>query len=34
MTTLPRYDIGTSGDVEYLVRAFYRDAAMDDLLGP
>jgi hemoglobin len=27
-------DIGDRGDIESLVRAFYRDAATDDLLGP
>ena len=27
-------DLATRDDIEALVRAFYRDAAMDDLLGP
>lgn len=27
-------DLATRADVEQLVRDFYRDAAMDDLLGP
>ena len=34
MTTVRRDDIATRDDIESLVRAFYRDAAMDDLLGP
>ena len=29
-----RADLETRGDVEHLVRDFYRQAAMDDLLGP
>ena len=29
-----RADVQTRDDVERLVRSFYRDAAMDDLLGP
>jgi hemoglobin len=29
-----RHDIVDRGDVERLVVAFYRDAAMDDILGP
>jgi hemoglobin len=28
------HDIGTRDDVELLVRSFYREVAMDDLLGP
>ncbi|GMU79578.1 MAG: hypothetical protein AMXMBFR46_23680 [Acidimicrobiia bacterium] len=27
-------DLASRADIEHLVRAFYRDAAMDDLLGP
>lgn len=38
MDTVPtqpgRHDITDRDDVERLVRDFYRDAAMDDLLGP
>jgi hemoglobin len=34
VTTARRDDIGTRDDIERLVRAFYRDAAMDELLGP
>jgi hemoglobin len=29
-----RHDLATRGDVELLVRTFYRAAAMDDRLGP
>ena len=29
-----RSDLATRADIESLVRAFYRDAAVDDLLGP
>ena len=29
-----RADLGSRDDVERLVRSFYRDAAMDDRLGP
>src|SRR5204863_4521975 len=32
--TFERRDLATRADVERLVRAFYRAAAMDDLLGP
>jgi hemoglobin len=32
--TFERHDLATRADVERLVRAFYRAAAMDDLLGP
>ena len=34
MKTTRRVDIATRDDIECLVRTFYRDAAMDDLLGP
>lgn len=30
----PMHDLGTRTDVERLMRAFYRDVATDDLLGP
>ena len=33
-TDLGTTDIGDRADIEALVRAFYRDAATDDLLGP
>ncbi|MEO6651337.1 MAG: hypothetical protein ABIP17_01605 [Ilumatobacteraceae bacterium] len=29
-----RGELATRGDVEHLVRSFYRYAAMDELLGP
>jgi hemoglobin len=29
-----RGDLATRGDIERMVRDFYREAAMDDLLGP
>jgi hemoglobin len=34
VTAACRDDIGTRDDIGRLVQAFYRDAAMDDLLGP
>jgi len=34
LVTGERVDLATRGEVELLVRTFYRAAAMDDLLGP